>query len=187
MLHGFVMIVIDGQEKVLRVDEAFTPDRLGVATLDYLRRWAPPAVDQARKLRLVDISTGTDSDWHAVRRAKERLAERPEEFVQQTLAVGVGFNGAWDVSLTQSRDVLWGYVIDLDRWGFEVYEGWQQSPHTDGRFWERATSRTSYPPRLVAVFPMVDASAAGSVLPSREEFLRQVREGARTLECSWPA
>ncbi|WP_431881948.1 hypothetical protein [Micromonospora chalcea] len=186
MLHGFVMIVIDGQEKVLRVDEAFTPDRLGVATLDHLRQWAPTLPEEARRLRLVDAVTATEGDWRQVVRMQARVRATPEDFVKLVLSAGVALDGAIDMSL--SSNILWGYVIDLDCWGFEVYEGWQQSAHTDGRFWARARRGVlTHPPRMAAVFSMVDRSTADDVLPSREEFLRQVREGTRTLECSWPA
>lgn len=62
----------------------------------------------------------------------------------------------------------WGYIVDLDAGVFEVYEGFQHSPHNDGRFAagaprERAVG-TYYPCKLVASWPL-------AALPNTGDFL----------------
>jgi hypothetical protein len=67
----------------------------------------------------------------------------------------------------------WAYVVDLDGDGrFEVYQGFQHSPHDKGRFADREPAErggsgvgTYYPVALVASWPLAQ-------LPDRDEFLR---------------
>lgn len=73
------------------------------------------------------------------------------------------------------RDSLWcewGYLIDFDRRVFEVYEGFQQSPPTAGRWADvtppvEATSAGYHPVNRVAVFNLDD-------LPTDEEFVAKL-------------
>lgn len=185
MLHGFVMFVIGGEEKVLRIDQAVTPDLIGVALLDMLREWSVILPEDARRLRVVDPASAGSGDREALRRLGVRLQMEPVKAAWHALKLGVAPAGG--VDLTTSRDITWGYVLDLDHWGFEVYEGWQVTRHVEGRFPERASSHTSYPPRLVALWGLGDAAVADEALPSDEEFLRKVAEGARTMDCPWLA
>lgn len=60
----------------------------------------------------------------------------------------------------------WGYLIDCDAKTFEVYEGFQQTPHK-GRFSGRSTNeRSGYQPvKLIASWPLTS-------LPDDDEFSR---------------
>lgn len=55
---------------------------------------------------------------------------------------------------TDSLFCEWGYLFNLDTGTFEVYEGFQQSPHKQGRFANRGDVGSSgyYPVRRVATF-----------------------------------
>jgi hypothetical protein len=57
----------------------------------------------------------------------------------------------------------WAYVIDLDKNLFEVYEGFQEEPHTSGRFWDlpheeeehqKGQPREYWPVKLKAAFSL---------------------------------
>jgi hypothetical protein len=71
----------------------------------------------------------------------------------------------------------WGYVIDMDGDGmFEVYKGFQRSPHTAGRFADRTHPDAEpvyeggpayYPCAMIAAWPLAQ-------LPSDEEFLSEL-------------
>jgi len=71
------------------------------------------------------------------------------------------------------RDSLfaeWGYVIDLSGDAFEVYAGFQEKPHTAGRFADRGPWKpehriqTYYPVKLVSSYSL-------AALPTNELFL----------------
>ena len=70
------------------------------------------------------------------------------------------------------RDSLFNegtYVIDLDSRVFEVYVGFQESPHNDGRFASQQDERGYYPVRLVKSYSLDN-------LPTTEEFLEDFSE-----------
>ncbi len=69
----------------------------------------------------------------------------------------------------------WGYIVDLDQYVFEVYIGFQNEEHHEGRFASRAKKPDDWEPkyegdqfwwpiRLIASYPLDN-------LPSNEEFL----------------
>jgi len=69
----------------------------------------------------------------------------------------------------------WAYIVDFDTGVFEVYKGFQDEAHTEGRFAGRVAkpddwvpeyqgAKFYYPVRLVASYPL-------DALPSDEEFL----------------
>lgn len=60
------------------------------------------------------------------------------------------------------------YVIDLDAGVFEVYEGFQNQPHSDGRFASDKENRGYYPVRLVKSYSLDN-------LPSDDEFLEDFK------------
>lgn len=59
----------------------------------------------------------------------------------------------------------WGYLVDLDAETFEVYQGFQQTPHK-GRFFDRKTDSSSgyEPVKLLAAWPL-------NALPDDDAFL----------------
>ena len=65
----------------------------------------------------------------------------------------------------------WGYVIDLDGDGmFEVYEGFQKSPHDKGRFAGMERDGDYYPVALRARWPLAN-------LPDEASFLEATKDG----------
>lgn len=183
-MRGFVMFVIDGEEKRFPAHRAFAPDQLGVAILGLLRDYAGMARASARALKLAGSREAQERHALVLRRLERLVEEDPEDIVRKVFQAGVVVPD--DMSLSSSGDIVWGYVVDFDCWGYEVYEGLQNAPHTDGRFFERRLRPSAlwYPPRLAAVFGMGDEFDAARALPSDEEFLAAVRDGART--CTWP-
>lgn len=94
-----------------------------------------PTEDQKLALvRYLDLSVGnkTDGDWYNLLRETQG---------DPTEALKAGFFVDY---FKFGYDSLWceyGYVVDLDRKVLEVYKGFQNEPHSDGR-WAGGPSRT---------------------------------------------
>lgn len=70
----------------------------------------------------------------------------------------------------------WAYLIDLDTRVFEVYEGFQKAPHTQGRFASGPCVKPGYYPiALTASWPL-------DALPTEEEFLAKWAEPEEAAE-----
>ncbi|NUS02059.1 MAG: hypothetical protein HOV97_05790 [Nonomuraea sp.] len=54
----------------------------------------------------------------------------------------------------------WGYVIDLDNDVVEVYRGFQQDPHNEGRWGGMEPDNGYYPIKLVRTFPIAEFTEA---------------------------
>lgn len=188
--RGFVGFVVDGTEKIAYNHWDSYPSGLGADVLEWLNdsRSALESgslADLARRLRVVDPqSTPTAEDI---------------EHLRQFANLGVGEQTLddWYVLLrnTQGKPALmleagaiedaahfpldslmaeWGYVVDFDAGSFEVYRGFQISPHDEGRFAARPPaghdarlSSTYYPCALVASWPLSD-------LPDAKSFIETV-------------
>jgi hypothetical protein len=176
--RGFVGFVIDGTEKITYNHNDSNPSSLGLNVLHWLRtvNGALETVrGQVRALRVVDPnSSPTAEDVDRLRQfANRNVGERtPDDWyvlLRKTqgdpaaiLQAGViedssGFP-------TDSLFAEWGYLVNLDDETFEVYEGFQQTPHDKGRFATRPSADSSYAPvALVASWPFV-------ALPDDETF-----------------
>lgn len=185
MLHGFLGFVIDGEQKIVRVEHGFTPTVLGLGMLRMLTDWAPLLSAEARKLRMLDVGAPrSPEDAECLGRLRDEMAARPAEAAAAVLRAKVAPDG-W-VLASQSRELLWGYMLDLDHGWFEVYEGWQTAAHRDGRFINRVRLRNGgYPPRLVAQVD-IPGEYDRDGLPTEEQFLAAVRAGARVLDVDAP-
>lgn len=170
---GFVMFIVDGTARIARADEAVEPARMGVATLTLLRDCSVEELrDRVRDLRpraRDGRRSGTDAG--AEHRLRHVLHQHPAELAALVLAAGI--IEADPEAVTGSRDISWGYVIDLDHRWMEIYQGHQIAPHRDGRFiaWPRRNPDV-WPPRLIAQFPLF------AELPDNDTFLAAVAHGA---------
>ena len=189
--RGFVGFVVDGTEKIAYNQFDSYPDGLGVDVLEWLRSAAADVAslrERATALRVVQ------SDTEPTAEDVERLAGFAD------LKVSTKDPREWYVLLreTQGEPALmlqagviedashfpldslfceWGYLVDLDAETFEVYQGFQQSPHRKGRFaGRRGPMRAgliggAYRPVALAKSWPLDK------LPTREAFLSALGEG----------
>jgi len=175
--RGFIGFAIDSTVKAAYNHSDSYPDGLGHQMLDWLRGAdLEKAAQSARNLRVVDPrSEPTDADIAALKDfydpnvggRRERpdwyqLLRRTQGEPQLMLQAGV----IEDASTFPADSLFaeWGYVVDFDAQVFEVYQGFQQSPHTEGRFAAMAPEGNGYfPVRLAASWPL-------KALPTDEEF-----------------
>lgn len=189
--RGFVgFIDDDGNEKITYNHWDSYPSGLGSDVLTWLRTKVErePATlrKQVGNLRMVqhdtpvtdedlatlkrfhngDVSTGDEREWYA-------LLRNTQGDPALILEAGV----AEDASGFPSDSLFceWGYLIDLEQDRFEVYRGFQEQVHDEGRFAdrfveeERRGPRQYYPVRLVASWPL-------DALPTVAEFADLERE-----------
>lgn len=167
--RGFVGFVINGAEKIAYNHCDSYPAGLGIDTLTWLRGVDPEVLEgQARALRVVDPdSVPTDDD-------QRQLAEWADTSVGEqslddwycllhktqgnpALILRAGVIEDAGAFPCNSLFAEWGYLVDLDRGVFEVYEGVQQSPHDRGRFAGRPSACDGYAPvALAASWPLAE-------------------------------
>lgn len=181
--RGSLGVVIDGTNKLAYNHYDSYPSHLGVKMLGSARSMShelDAARSLARKLVLVDEQevptaeqvktlldnldnpedTRTDQDWYNV------LRDAQGDLFGYLQAGFMPDGGSFP---SDSLFCEYAYVIDLDTETFEAYVGFQQEPHTEGRFAESVVTeeyRTAqyYPVKLVKSWPLSD-------LPTDEEFL----------------
>jgi len=185
--RGFITFVIDGKEKTTYNHSDSYPSWLGVRMLKWLRETWTEIAPGVRALRVVDESTPPTAEdiqrlaewsWGARQHgggADLRPGQQWYDLLHETqgdpaaiLAAGVIEDGS-----TFPQDSLfaeWGYVVDLDAGNFEVYEGFQKSPHRKGRFARRRGLTDGYAPvALRASWPLAR-------LPQERAFLAALGE-----------
>ncbi len=178
--RGLFGVVIDGEVKAAYNHSDSYPSWLGKRMVeqvtDMLDRWGIEDMRKhARNLVLVDESTAptadqietlkgfsnlgvgnqTDDDWYC-------LLRELQGDLTDTLTVGYMIDGN-----DFAKDGLfceWGYLVNLDDGVLEVYKGFRQDPHTDGRFADLDGSSGYAPIALIATYPFDD-------LPKDIEFL----------------
>lgn len=185
------------------------PAWLGLKILDFLReRLARPEGEaelraQVSQLRLVDEDDApTEADIERLHRFGYTHLELPQGGAVQ---VNQGRMDNWynllrdtqgDLSAILEAGVMidshtfledslfceWAYVINLDERALEIYRGFQDAPHEQGRYAAlrpdpadaeqqvQTLGRTYYPVALVAVYPFdaLPAELDGSVLAGQE-------------------
>ena len=181
--RGFITFAVDGEQKTAYNHSDSYPDWLGVRVLSWLqqanhaelRRQAvslrvvsgddkPTAedIDRLRPWTDLGVSTSSTDDWYC-------LLRDTRGDPGAMLAAGV-IEDAGDFP-ADSLFAEWGYVIDLDGDGmFEVYEGFQKSPHDKGRFAGMERDGDYYPVALRARWPLAD-------LPDEASFLEATKDG----------
>lgn len=179
--RGFVGFVADGREAIAYNHADSYPSYLGVNTLDWLRivEDFDALTEAARKVRLV-TSAEEPTEEDVARLAKytnlnvDRRGGPPEWYqllreTQGRLGVMIDVGYMEDASTFPLDSVMceWGYLVDLDARTFEVYRGFQDEAHTDGRFARPTSEDGYYPVRLIASWSL-------SELPDEDAFLKAV-------------
>lgn len=184
--RGFVGFVANEKETIVYNQYDSYPSGLGVTCLDFIHMvnsWDVPdpwqvVKDQAANLFHVDedvpptedqvfacaqwtnlnVSNQTVDDWYCLLRETHG---NPGAILASGHAVHMP---DWP---TDSLFCEWGYVFNMDTGTFEVYEGFQESPHKQGRFANRAGRSNSgyFPVRRVATFVLKQP-------PTVDEFLK---------------
>lgn len=182
--RGFIGFVADGEVKVAYCHHDAYPEWLGRNMLEWARSADPEAAKAAvRALRVVRDEEPTELDQRELVRFADfsvgSASEKPSwyQLLRGTqgdpaaiLEAGV-MEDASDFP-ADSPFAEYGYIVDLDTGVFEAYEGFQQSPHTDGRFAKPQPGRGGYyPVRLKQSWPL-------SGLPDDAAFLEAFEDGA---------
>lgn len=119
-------------------------------------------VQRVRNVLLDRAEDDSDRTYYAAASIEE-LLELATYDLGTLLQAGIIIDGSgYPVDSLVSE---WGYLIDLDTATFEVYRGFQNQPHTTGRFAHRPPVHENYyPVALVASWPLAD-------LPDQASFL----------------
>lgn len=188
--RGAVGFWVDGEPKLAYNHFDSYPSGLGVDVLDFLRKaeaekgWAQLRED-ARAIKCVEdseaqpspedieqfgqfavTSVGAQGTNNTVVHTWYQLLRNLQGDLAGYLNAGVML--ADNKFVNDSLFCEWAYVVDLDGDGaFEVYEGFQRSAHTDGKFASESADRGYFPVRLVKSWPL-------GALPAVEEFLKEL-------------
>jgi hypothetical protein len=187
--RGFVGFVIDGTEKIAYNHFDSYPGGLGLDVLHWLHVEPLAEPDATRKraraLRVVaNDSEPTDENIEQLQPFYNPNVgghkDRPDwyQLLRETqgnlgLILKAGVTEDASHFPLDSLFAEWGYIVDFDAGVFEVYAGFQRSPHSRGRFASREGGRSDgyYPVALVASWPL-------SELPTDEAFLAIFGEDA---------
>lgn len=174
--RGAIGFRIDGQDKIAYNHFDSYPDGLGRDAVEFIREWLAEGRDKMRKVaRAVAV---IDTKTKPTEAQKERLATVADLGVSERslddwycllrkiqgdlggyLKYGVIPDG--HDFMQDSLFCEWAYVVNLDEFTFEVYRGFQSSPHTNGRYAalkplpERETTKY-WPVALLKTFALDD-------------------------------
>jgi hypothetical protein len=175
--RGFVGFVVDGQEKIAYNHFDSYPSELGVHVLQWARSvedWQEIR-ELAATLRLVsDDSPPTSEDVAMLGdyydgRVGGTSAVSWYQLLRKTQGdmAAILAAGALEDASEFPYDSLfaeWGYIVDLDANRLEVYKGFQEEPHKEGRFATRGADRGYYPVRMIASWPLDALPDSGRML-----------------------
>lgn len=190
--RGFTGFVAEGREVIAYQQFDSYPSGVGVTVLEWLRFAATDAANLREKVTALHVVT---DDSEPTTEDIERLAgfadlkvstEDPREWyvllreTQGNPALMLQAGVVLDASHFPLDSLFceYGYLIDLDAETFEVYEGFQRSPHRKGRFASRSGEQHGghgligggyHPVALAKSWPL-------DKLPSRDEFLSALGE-----------
>lgn len=175
--RGFISFAVDGETKTAYNHSDSYPGGLGLDVLGWLRTAdLDAAKESARTLRAIDgESEPSDEDIERLRAFADFQVdskiwngtayverERPSwyQLLRRTqgdpgamLAAGAIEDGSGFPA--DSLFAEWGYVVDFGAQTFEVYGGFQQEAHSEGRFASPTPNNGGYyPVRLVASWPL---------------------------------
>lgn len=189
--RGMIGWVIDGEAKIAYNHFDSYPSGVGVDVLAWCAA-NQPGDDLRAKVRALRVVTHdtpvTDEDFLALSRFAdlEVSTKDPAEWyvllrkTQGKPALMLDAGVIEDASHFPFDSLFceWGYVVDLDAETLEVYMGFQQARHTDGRFAQgddaAREDRGYYPVRLVQTWLLAD-------LPDEKAFVAAL-EGAEDDE-----
>lgn len=190
--RGFISFTANGETKTAYNQHDSYPDGLGLDFLGWARSAdLSDAAASAAALRVVDSkSDPSDEDVENLRRfadfSVDAMTWNGSAYVERTrpswyqllrttqgdpaamLAAGVIGDGS-----TFPADSLfaeWGYVVDFDAQVLEVYVGFQQESHSEGRFASSTPNGGGYyPVRLVKAWPLSDLPDDGAFIAECEK------------------
>ena len=175
--RGLTAVVKDGDFKIAQYGQwDHYPEGQGQTVLDFLNH----ADLEKFKAALDEVSWLTDEDqqaiydevapdsggWVTMEQAEE--IERRMPGTSRDHGAGI-LSLVYDGGVRKLRDgrefasdslfCEWAYVVDFDAGGFEIYQGFQHEPHSDGRFANLPKSdynstQEYYPVRLLDSFPL---------------------------------
>ena len=185
--RGFLGFIVDGEEKIGYNHLDSYPAGLGLNILVWLKDTnleeaknlakdlkvidsnVPPTEDQKIKLaRYANLNVGEQSldDWYVLLRDTQG---DPKKILE------AGFMEDAHDFPEDSLFAEWGYIVDFDKNTFEVYEGFQTKPHTEGRFSNRGTQthrhvgrNIYYPVKLVGSWAL-DSLPSNHTLDNLED------------------
>lgn len=146
--RGFMGLVIDETEKIGYMQYDSYPSGVGVRVLEDLRSLTrnmdeltrlarelavvnndtPPLPSEIENLKMhadLRVSEQSYDDWYCLLR---------ETHGQFGMTLGCGYIEDHHTFPTDSLFCEWGYLVDLDKGVFEVYEGFQKERPTTGRW-----------------------------------------------------
>lgn len=121
-----------------------------IALVDVSNR-KPNADDVERWKDYTDLSVSEQSkeDWYC-------LMHNAQGRVTPMLTIGQCED--YEDFAKSSLFCEWGYLINLDDKVFEVYQGYQKEPHTEGRFASKRSRDGYYPIKLIKKIPFDELS-----------------------------
>ena len=168
--RGAFGVRIDGQDKITYNHWDSYPSALGIDFMDAVKTLmlkygleglrekargirviakgcpAPTAQDIDRYKELLDtnVSLRSVSDWYCLLRGLQGDLEKVFEYgvIQDSAAF-----------LKYSLFCEWAYILNLDEGAVEVYQGFQDKPHKQGRYASETTDDEYYPVALVLSAP----------------------------------
>lgn len=197
--RGAFGVIIGEQEKIGYNQFDSYPSGNGIGNLQWLREVVQEGrldevAAQAKAARLVtDYDKPTRKDIKALADVSNDGVSTGDDWYALThgthgsIPAMLNYGYIWDSHEFPLESLFceWGYIVDFDREVFEVYMGFQDKPHSDGRFADRRSKPKNwepryqgdkfwYPIRLIESYPF-------DALPSDEEFLAiEQREYARS-------
>jgi hypothetical protein len=195
--RGAFGVIINEKEKIGYNQFDSYPSGKGVENLEWLRTAdfnkleelaeacklvdddVKPTPDDVKKLKPytdLQVSEQSTDDWYCLTRHTQGRIDKMLES---------GYIYDMHNFPLDSLFCEWGYMLDLDQYVFEVYEGYQQKPHSEGRFAGRAEKPADWEPRYngdVFWYPIkLIARYSLDMLPGNEDFLAlESREEALT-------
>lgn len=182
--RGFITFAVNGQLKTAYNHSDSYPFGLGIDLLKWLRETDHAQIrEQAAALRVIDrdakptaediehlkpwtdlgVSTRSTDDWYCLLR--DTQGDPAAMLAAGIIEDASGFPA-------DSLFAEWGYVIDLDGDGlFEVYEGFQKSPHQRGRFASLTPDPPGYPGAEQYYPVALKARWPLAALPTEDEFM----------------
>jgi len=168
--RGLMGVRVDGVDKLTYNHWDSYPSGLGQDILEYLQTAnMDEEVEKAKKLRLVqedDAPSATDIAKyrkHANIKVGERniedwycLLRKLQGKLPETLTAGVMIDS--HEFINDSLFCEWGYIVNFDEMVLEIYKGFQETPHSKGRYASAASTpdRGYYPCALIKVFSLND-------------------------------
>lgn len=184
--RGLTVVYKDGEHKIAQYGQwDHYPSGQGITALDFLRSSDLPALEA----NLDRVQWITDEHYEAATKhitgGKQWITQGEVNAIDTLFPLISRDHGAeilfkvahaeGDIWLRDGLDFVadslfneYTYVIDLDNRVFEVYEGFQTEPHSDGRYAHLGEKKGYYPVRLVKTYSLDDLPSDGGFIADLE-------------------